>query len=35
MADINKIGKVSRRVFAKALEKEGGLGKVGEAELTR
>eukprot|EP00752_Nemacystus_decipiens_P018608 g16683.t1 len=28
-------GKVSRKTFAKALAKEGGLGRVGEAELTR
>ena len=35
MADPNKTGKASRRAFARALEKEGGLGKIGEAELTR
>ncbi|CAM9144546.1 unnamed protein product [Ectocarpus sp. 4 AP-2014] len=28
-------GRVSRKTFAKALAKEGGLGRVGEAELTR
>ncbi len=28
-------GKVSRKTFTKALAKEGGLGRVGEAELTR
>lgn len=28
-------GRVSRKTFAKALEKEGGLGRVREAELTR
>lgn len=30
-----RTGRVSRRTFAKALAKEGGLGRVGEAELTR
>lgn len=30
-----RTGKVSRRTFATALAKEGGLGKVGEEELTR
>lgn len=28
-------GRVSRKTFAKALAREGGLGKVGEGELTR
>eukprot|EP00904_Undaria_pinnatifida_P010728 jgi/Undpi1/6786/HiC_scaffold_21.g09263.m1 len=34
-ADKDRTGKATRRAFAKALEKEGGLGRVGEAELTR
>eukprot|EP00903_Cladosiphon_okamuranus_P005765 g5716.t1 len=32
---ILRTGRVSRKTFAKALAKEGGLGRVGEAELTR
>ena len=33
--DKSGTGKVSRKIFAKALTEEGGLGKVGEMELTR
>lgn len=34
-ADKPQMGRVTRKSFARALAKEGGLGKVGEAELTR
>lgn len=34
-ADTRGSGRVSRKTFARALANEGGLGRVGEAELTR